>query len=41
MDLMQPIATKNAMEISLKLIDYARSCGGHDNITVALLRVDS
>jgi PPM family protein phosphatase len=41
MDLMQPIATKNAMEISLKLVDYARSCGGHDNITVALLRVDS
>ncbi|NJM62577.1 MAG: zinc-ribbon domain-containing protein [Oscillatoriales cyanobacterium RU_3_3] len=40
MDLVRPIETKDAMEISLKLVDYARSRGGHDNITVALLQIE-
>lgn len=40
MDLVQPIRTRDAMEISLELVEYARSRGGHDNITVGLLRID-
>lgn len=41
MDLVQPIRTRDAMEISLELVEYARSRGGHDNITVGLLRINS
>lgn len=40
MDLVQPKQTRDAMDISLELVEYARSRGGHDNITVALLRID-
>jgi PPM family protein phosphatase len=41
MNLVEPIKTREAMEVSLQLVEYARSCGGHDNITVALLRINS
>jgi PPM family protein phosphatase len=40
-DLTQGVSGKNAIAISRNLVEFARRCGGRDNITVAILSVDS
>lgn len=38
-DLMQPLATADALSLCRHLVNFARSQGGRDNITVALLSI--
>ena len=36
-ELIHKLVDKDAMTISRSLVDFARNCGGHDNISIGLL----